>query len=154
MRPSKKEILCINYALKLKHEFNERVNQPKASNFIHSLFTKKSSVKLKKFELCLNEDLFSVSSIKSIVHLWNEHGIYSNIELQSECLKYWIFILFDKIYDVEFFVHEDSQNIKKDQKKLLEEANRNGTLSIRKNYGSLIDRFLKKIDAELGVYEP
>jgi hypothetical protein len=71
-----------------------------------------------------------------------------------KCIGFWVQILYNKTYDIEELMRIESEWIKKDQARLKQEAEISGSMMTRKNYGSIMERVLWKIDTELGPYSP
>jgi hypothetical protein len=144
MTPSEKEILCIEHIIQLKK--SEEVTQ-----LLNSTQNKKESF-LKRF---FNKTTrYDIDEKKTLTILWSHYGFFISDKNQAKCTSYWIQILYNKTYDLEEAIRIESDWIKMDQTKLKEEAEISGSVMKRKNYGSIIDRVLWKIDSELGPYNP
>jgi hypothetical protein len=165
MEPSEKEILCIEYLLQMQNRIQlAQINnstQNKKEGFLKRLFRSKSRVELLNMDLESTPDRteggkfnYIVDDKKTLSNLWSRYGFFTSETNQVKCIGFWVQILYNKTYDIETAFRKEAHLIKIDQDKLREEAEKNGTMMKRKNYGSIAERVLRKIDSELGQYTP
>lgn len=165
MQPSEKEILCIEHIIKLRksEEITQILNssQNKKEGFLKRLFRGKSRVELLNINLESTPDtkeggkfIYVVDDIKTLSNLWSRYGFFTSETNQVKCIGFWVKILYNKTYDIEELMRIESEWIKKDQARLKQEAEISGSMMTRKNYGSIMERVLWKIDSELGPYNP
>jgi hypothetical protein len=132
MRANEKEITCIIYV--------EKFFKKKGFKNLYQRFFK----------------AYEVEATKSLFNLWRLHGCdYFFLEetIKTECINYWIKVLYNLDFDIESLKEKEIEKIKLDQKRLKEEAIKTNQPMVRKNYGSTLERTLWAFDQEFGNYQ-